>query len=115
MTIRPETPQDRDAIEKVHLAAFANHPYSRQTEHLIVNALRAARALTVSFVAEVDGEVAGHIAFSPARIDGHDCGWYVLGPVGVLPERQRQGIGKALIREGLAPAPGLHVIMRRST
>lgn len=101
MTIRPETPDDLHAIENVHIAAFANHPYSRQTEHLIVNALRAAQALTVSLVAEVGGEVVGHVAFSPIRINGHDCAWFILGPVGVLPHRQRQGIGQELIREGL--------------
>lgn len=101
MTIRSETPHDLTAIENVHIAAFANHPYSRQTEHLIVNALRADHALTVSLVAEVDGAVVGHIAFSPVKIDGHDCRWFILGPVGVLPDHQRRGIGQELIREGL--------------
>jgi putative acetyltransferase len=85
MTIRPETSDDLGAIEQIHIAAFANHPYSKQTEHLIVNALRADHALTVSLVAEVDGEVVGHIAFSQAKIDGRDCAWSILGPVGVLP------------------------------
>jgi putative acetyltransferase len=101
MTIRPETPADRGAIEAVHIAAFAHHPHSRQTEHRIVAALRAAHALTVSLVAEADGAVVGHIAFSPIRIDGRDCPWYILGPVGVLPEFQRWGIGGALVRQGL--------------
>jgi putative acetyltransferase len=101
MKIRAETSQDCSAIEQVHIAAFANHPYSRQTEHLIVNALRADRALTVSLVAEVDGQVVGHIAFSPTKIDGHDCGWFLLGPVGVLPGHQRRGIGQELVAAGL--------------
>ena len=101
MIIRLEGPGDIRGIEHVHIAAFANHPYSKQTEHLIVNALRAGGALTVSLVAEMDGEVVGHVAFSPVQIDGHDCPWFILGPVGVLPERQRRGIGQALVREGL--------------
>ncbi len=101
MTIRPETPDDLIAIQRVHMAAFADRPYSRQTEHFIVNALRAANALSVSLVAELDGKVVGHIAFSPMRIDGRECPWFILGPVGVLPERQRQGIGGELIRQGL--------------
>ena len=101
MKIRAETSQDCSAIENVHIAAFANHPYSRQTEHLIVNALRADRALTVSLVAELDNMVVGHIAFSPIKIDGHDSNWFLLGPVGVLPGHQRQGIGQELVREGL--------------
>lgn len=101
MTIRPETPTDFHAIENIHIAAFANHPYSRQTEHLIVNALRADHALTISLVAEMDGKVVGHIAFSPIQINGHDCPWFVLGPVGVSPDHQRRGIGQELVREGL--------------
>jgi putative acetyltransferase len=101
MTIRPETSHDFHAIENIHIAAFANHPYSRQTEHLIVNALRADHALTVSLVAEMDSKVVGHIAFSPIKIDGHDCLWSILGPVGVLPDHQRRGIGQELIREGI--------------
>ena len=43
MIIRPETPQDYDAIKQVNIDAFANHPFSQQTEHLIVAALRARR------------------------------------------------------------------------
>jgi putative acetyltransferase len=101
MTIRPETSHDFRAIENIHIAAFANCPYSRQTEHLIVNALRADHALTVSLVAEMDGKVVGHVAFSPIKIDGHDCRWFILGPVGVLPDHQRRGIGQELIREGI--------------
>ena len=101
MIIRPETLGDHDSIRNILIAAFANHPYSHQTEHLIVEALRADDALTVSLVAEVDGTVVGQIAFSPVSIDGKDCGWLALGPVAVLPSHQRQGIGQALVNEGL--------------
>src|SRR3990172_559695 len=101
MIIRPETLGDHDSIRNILIAAFANHPYSHQTEHLIVEALRADDALTVSLVAEVDGTVVGQIAFSPVSIDGKDCGWLALGPVAVLPSYQRQGIGQALVNEGL--------------
>ena len=52
-TIRPETPNDHDSIRDILIAAFANHPYSHQTEHLIVEGLRADGALTLSLVAEV--------------------------------------------------------------
>jgi putative acetyltransferase len=101
MIVRPEGPQDMEAIRRVNVEAFKNHPFSQQTEHLIVDALRAARALDISLVAERDGAVVGHIAFSRARIGGTASGWYLLGPVAVLPEFQRQGIGRALVEAGL--------------
>lgn len=101
MRIRPETPADLAGIRAVNLAAFADHPHSRQTEHLIVEALRDAGALAVSLVAEENGKVAGHIAFSVAPVDDLDQGWYLLGPVAVLPGLQRQGLGSALVRAGL--------------
>ena len=101
MIIRSETPRDLDAVRAVNIAAFAHHPFSRQTEHLIVEALRAADALEVSLVAEVDGEVVGHIAFSAASIGGASSGWFLLGPVAVLPDRQGKGIGRALVETGL--------------
>jgi putative acetyltransferase len=99
--IRPETEHDFAAIRHINIVAFADHEYSQQTEHLIVEALRAADALTLSLVAEKDGEVVGHIAFSAASIGETSEGWYLLGPVAVLPERQRQGVGSALVEAGL--------------
>ena len=102
MIIRDEQDSDVIAISEVTRAAFADHPYSHQTEHFIVDALRAADALVISLVAEVDGKVVGHIAFSAATISSGDEAWYALGPISVLPEHQRQGIGKALIEKGLA-------------
>ena len=64
--------------------------------------MRAANALTISLVAEIDGRVVGHIAFSPVTISDDSKGWYGLGPVSVLPEYQKQGIGKILINKGLS-------------
>ena len=102
LTIRPETPADREAISEVTKAAFETLAISDHTEQFIVEALRAAGALTVSLVAERAGQVVGHIAFSPVTIADGTPGWCGLGPVSVLPAYQRQGIGSALIREGLA-------------
>lgn len=101
MIIRAETERDLDGIREVNIAAFRDHPYSQQTEHLIVEALRAADALEVSLVAESDGEVVGHIAFSAAAIGGSSTGWFLLGPVAVQPARQGEGIGRALVEAGL--------------
>lgn len=99
--IRPEESRDDDAVHALHQQAFRDHPHSNQTEHHIVRRLRAANALAVALTAERDGEVLGHIAFSPVTIDGKDCSWYGLGPVAVLPRVQGQGIGSALVRRGL--------------
>lgn len=101
-TLRNETPADVDAIAEVTMAAFESLAISQQTEHFIVAALRAAGALTVSLVAESEGQVIGHIGFSPVVLSDGTPAWYGLGPVSVLPRFQRQGVGRALIQEGLA-------------
>lgn len=102
MIIRDETASDADAIAAVTLAAFRDHPYSHQTEPFIIRELRRAGALALSLVAEIDGVVVGHVAFSPVVMADGALDWYGLGPVSVLPEFQKQGIGRALITEGLS-------------
>jgi len=102
VVIRDETDADISAIGEVTIAAFKTLAISNQTEHYIVEALRAAKALTVSLVAELDGRLVGHVAFSPVTISDSTPNWYGLGPVSVLPDYQRQGVGKALISEGLS-------------
>jgi putative acetyltransferase len=100
--IRSETSADVSVIAEVTVAAFKTLAISNHTEQFIIAALRAAKALTVSLVAEVDGRVVGHIAFSPVTISDGSPNWYGLGPVSVLPEWQRRGIGRALIQEGIS-------------
>jgi len=102
MIIRNETESDISVISDVTKAAFESLAISNHTEQFIINALRAANALTISLVAEVDGEVVGHIAFSPVTISDGSQDWYGLGPISVLPECQRQGIGRSLMQEGLS-------------
>lgn len=99
--LRPETPADIPAIFALTEAAFATLEISDHTEQFIVDRLRAAGALTLSLVAERQGHIVGHIAFSPVTISDGTPGWYGLGPVSVAPDLQRQGIGAMLIREGL--------------
>ena len=101
MILRNETAADLESITEVTKAAFKNHPISNQTEQFIIKSLREAGELAVSIVAEIDGCVVGHIAFSRIKISGGAKDWYGLGPISVLPEHQKQGIGKSLVNEGL--------------
>jgi predicted N-acetyltransferase YhbS len=102
MIIKGEKPSDIEAIAEVTKVAFEDHSFSQQTEHCIIRDLRAAGALTISLVAEVDGRVVGHIAFSPVTISDGTTNWYALGPVSVLPDYQGCQIGTALVNNGLA-------------
>lgn len=102
LLIRDEAEHDAAVITEVTVAAFESLEISGHTEQFIVKALRSAAALTISLVAEVDGRVVGHIAFSPVAISDGTRDWYGLGPVSVLPQYQRRGIGKALVVEGLS-------------
>lgn len=102
MIIREENTSDIEAITQVTIEAFKTLSISNHTEQFIIKALRDVGALTLSLVAEIDGRVVGHIAFSPVEISDGTKDWYGLGPISVLPECQRKGIGKALIEEGLS-------------
>lgn len=105
MNIRIEQPGDTGRITEIHYAAFKDHPMhvpgAEPTEQRIVEVLRESNALSLSLLAEKDAQSVGHIAYSPAIVGQSDSGWFLLGPVGVLPEHQGRGIGSALIRESL--------------
>ena len=101
LTLRNEENSDCAAIEHVTLAAFQNAPHAAHTEHLIVNALREAGALSISLVAEQEGHVVGHVAISRVDIADGSTDWYGLGPISVLPEFQGQGIGSALMLKSI--------------
>lgn len=101
MIIREEIQSDIEAISDITKAAFENHPYSKNTEQFIINGLRKDNALTVSLVAEIDGKLVGHIAFSPVTFTDGSPDWYGLGPVSVAPEYQKQGIRTRLVNEGI--------------
>lgn len=107
MQVRPERLSDHAAIRAVTVAAFASSAYGHRNEADIVEALRAAGVLTVSLAAGADGEIVGHVAYSPVRIAKADGDWYGLGPLSVAPARQGQGVGQALVREGLKQLEGL--------
>ncbi len=101
MKIRPEQPGDETAIHALTHAAFADAPHSSQTEAFIVDALRTHGALAISLVAEDEDALVGHVALSPVQLSDGTEGWYGLGPISVLPSRQGQGVGSALMRAAL--------------
>ncbi|MBB5390062.1 MULTISPECIES: GNAT family N-acetyltransferase [unclassified Herbaspirillum] len=106
--IRPEEHSDIGAIRDVTEAAFRHAAYSSHTEHWIVDALRRSNQLSISLVAELDGNIVGHVAISPVSIAAGVAGvtgvagWYGLGPISILPGHQGKGIGSALMREALS-------------
>jgi putative acetyltransferase len=99
LIFRAERPSDIAAIEQLTREAFLDEAHSSHTEQYIVNALRAAGALTLSRVAEEDGVVVGHASISPVLLSSGEPGWYGLVPVSVAPARQGQGIGSQLVRQ----------------
>ncbi len=110
LTIRRESPDDYNGIYTITKAAFLDRPYAGGDEQDLVNLLRSTHALSLSLVATLEEHVVGHIAFSPA-INTDDSGpWYAIGPVSVRPDKQRQGIGIALILEGLKQIKDLGAI-----
>jgi putative acetyltransferase len=99
--IRHETAADVLQSEALTISAFLNAPHTRHTEQHIVNALRDAGALTLSLVADAKGSLVGHVAVSPVGISDGTSGWFGLGPLSVLPEQQRRGVGSSLVHEVL--------------
>ena len=98
ITVRSELPEDREAVRRANDLAFG-----QPDEADLVDALRGVAQPLISLVAEEDGDVVGHILFSPVSIESGDSVWSALGlgPMAVLPERQNRGIGSQLVRRGL--------------
>jgi putative acetyltransferase len=96
-----ESPDDAVAISEVTEAAFRHAAHSSHTEQFIVSALRRTGQLAVSLVAEMDGEVVGHVAVSAVAISDGSAGWFGLGPIAVVPRFQRRGIGSRLMDHAL--------------
>ena len=98
ITVRAETVGDIPAVRRVNELAFG-----RPDEADLVDALRAAARPHISLVAVSHGQVVGHIFFSPVTLEAEAAAPAIFGlaPMAVIPERQKQGIGSRLVREGL--------------
>lgn len=101
-TIRAELPADEQAINALTVKAFAPMSFSDGSEAPIIRALRRSGELSLSLVALAkEGEIVGHVAFSPVTINDLHNEWFGLGPISVDPAVQRAGIGRALVHTGL--------------
>ena len=95
--LRPEQPDDQGAIRRLNIAAFES-----EDEATVVDQLRSSCENYFSFVAVQDGDIVGHILFTPVTVDGCDAVGMGLAPMAVSPRFQHRGIGSQLARHGLA-------------
>jgi putative acetyltransferase len=96
--IRYARPADRAAIAEVETQAFG-----RADEALLVERLRAEGDALFELVADEAGQIVGHILFSRLWADRYEM-FAALAPMAVRPDRQRAGVGAALVRAGLESA-----------
>ncbi len=96
--IRPEIPNDIDPVRKINTDAFET-----DAEAGLVDALRDSGIPLISLVAEADEKIVGHILFSPVTLSGKGTDLKIAGlaPMAVMPDHQKQGVGQALVKEGL--------------
>jgi putative acetyltransferase len=110
MNIRIATTQDQDDIRRLYLSAFPKAE-NEMVATLAVELLAEKSALPIlSLVAEMDDAVVGHVAFSPVEIDNQaNIRAYILAPLAVRPDCQKQRIGSALVEYGMQQLSALGV------
>ena len=101
INIRKEQPSDVQSIHEVTVAAFLEAQHTDHTEQFIVKALRESGRLSISLIADDEGNVVGHVALSPVTISDSTDSWYGLGPISVLPKKQGKGIGSKLMSSAI--------------
>ncbi|HEY1207181.1 MAG: N-acetyltransferase [Bryobacteraceae bacterium] len=99
LLVREEQPRDREQIRKLNVAAFG-----RSDEADLIDRLRQEGVVLLSLVAELDGQVVGHILFSRMEVESEQAhvAAVSLAPLAVLPDHQDRQVGSQLVRRGLA-------------
>ena len=113
MHIRKATILDQDDIRSVHLSAFAEDEREIVSNLAVSLLLEETTPQTISLVAEAEGAVVGHVAFSPVTaVNNEVFQGYILAPLGVKPDHQKRGIGAKLIDTGIRQLArtGVHVL-----
>ena len=110
-TIRQEKPSDYKTVFNLIEAAFKNEPYSDNKEQLLVEKLRGSDEFIpeLSLVAELNGEIIGHILLTKIKIISENRSFesLALAPVSVKPKYQKKGVGGQLIIESHKRADAL--------
>ncbi len=101
ITTRKEQSGDVERIHDVTVSAFRDAPHTDHTEQFIVKALRDSGVLSISLVAEIEGDIAGHVALSPVTVSDGSDQWYGLGPISVHPSNQGKGVGSMLMNAAI--------------
>ena len=110
LNIRQEKPKDYEEVYNVVKTAFASAEHSDGNEQDLVANLRKSNNFVpeLSLVAIQDNKIVGYIMFTKIKIGKYEE--LALAPLGILPEYQKQGIGKKLIEKGhrIAKELGYH-------
>ncbi len=94
-TVRPSILDDHEALFTLYPAAFPDEDLLPVLGHLL------ADPEALSLVADIEGQVVGHIGFTPCTVEGDHAKLSMLAPLCVAPDLQKQGLGKQLTRYGL--------------
>lgn len=113
MNIRVATDRDREDIHRIYASAFPAGESDIVAKLAIDLLSEQTTPQTISLIAEIDGSVVGHVAFSPVGIDrNEDCRAYILAPLAVQPDHQKRRIGSGLIEYGMRQlsAMGVNIV-----
>ena len=101
--LRNETPLDYQSVEELTREAFWNNHVPGCDEHYLLHIMRNSDSFIreLDFVAEIDGKIVANIVYTKSKIigdNGEDYAVITFGPLSVLPEYQRKGVGAMLIK-----------------